>query len=228
MAATRTGVPKAAVAALRERLGLEPDDFTVGSFGLLTSEKRLETLARAAARAAVHLKHLRLLLVGPTPDAAGLWAMLDRVGVARRTVVTGRVPLWTLPSHMEAADVVVNLRYPTARETSAALLRLLAQGRPTVVSDLEHLSDIPSEAVVRVDTTDEEGEVTRAILRLAASVPLRERLSLAAQRFTAREHSPRRMREAYRQAIERALARPGPSVRPDWPEHWKAAAPSAA
>lgn len=228
MAATRTEVPESSVAALRERLGLEPGDFTVGSFGLLTAEKRLETLARAVARAAVHLPRLRLLLVGPTPDTPSLWAMLEQVGVARRTVLAGRVPLWTLPAHMEAADLVVNLRYPTARETSAALLRLLAQGRPTVVGDLEHLADIPAEAVVRAETTDEEGEVARAILRLAGSAPLRERLSRAARRFAAREHSPARMREAYREALERSLARPAPAVRPGWPEHWKAAARSAA
>ena len=36
-----------------------------------------------------------------------------------------------------------------ARETSAALLRALAQGRPTAVSDLENFADIPADAVVR-------------------------------------------------------------------------------
>ena len=70
--------------------------------------------------------------------------------------------------------MAVHLRYPTARETSAALLRVLAQGRPTIVSDLEHLSDLPHDAVVRADVADEEGEVTRALLRLAESPALRD------------------------------------------------------
>jgi glycosyltransferase involved in cell wall biosynthesis len=212
------------VAALRERLGFGPDDFVVGSFGLLTAEKRLATVARAVARAARSLPRLRLLLVGPSPDAQALQAMLKRLGVWKRTVVTGRVPLWTLPAHMDAADVVVNLRYPTARETSAALLRLLAQGRPTVVSDLEHLADLPPDAVVRAELTDEEGEVTRALLRLAASPFLRARLSAAARRFVTREHSPTRMREGYQEAIARAMRRPPPAARSGWPEHWKVAA----
>lgn len=228
MAARATRVPPVAVKALRERLGLRPHDFVVGSFGLLTSEKRIETLARAVARAAIHLPDLRLLLVGPTPDPAGLRALLERRGVWARTVMTGRVPLWTLPAHMEAADLVVNLRYPTARETSAALLRLLAQGRPTVMSDLEHLADIPGDAVVRADLADEEGEVTRAILRLADSPRLRLRLSTAAQRFAEREHSPARMREAYLAAIDRAMRRPAPAPRPGWPAHWQAAARAVA
>jgi hypothetical protein len=121
---------------------------------------------------------------------------------------------------MEAADLVVNLRYPTARETSAALLRLLAQGRPTVISDLEHLADIPADAVVRADVTDEEGAVTRAILRLGASPRDRLRLSAAARRFAVREHSPARMRDAYLAAIDRAFGQPPPEPRPGWPAHW--------
>ena len=224
MAATATPVQPEAVGSLRDRLGLRPGDFVVGSFGLLTSEKRLDTLARAVARAAVHLPDLRLLLVGPTPDRHGLGALLARHGISARTVVAGRVPLWTLPAHMEAADLVVNLRYPTARETSAALLRLLAQGRPTVMSDLEHLTDIPSDAVVRADLADEEGEVTRAILRLSASPRLRLRLSAAARRFAARAHSPARMRDAYLSAIDRAVRRPPPERRTAWPAHWQTVA----
>ena len=107
-------------AALRARLGFTPDDFVVGSFGLLTPEKQIETVARAVARAAVHVPRMRLLLVGPVPDRGALSRKLEGLGVAGRTVVTGRVEFAELTAHMEAADVAVHLRYPTARETSAA------------------------------------------------------------------------------------------------------------
>jgi glycosyltransferase involved in cell wall biosynthesis len=122
-------VPKERVRALRARLGFREDEVVVGSFGLVTPEKRTESLARAIARAAARDPRLRLLLVGPVPDSARLQAILARAGLAGRAVVTGRVPLEELAAHVEVADVVVHLRYPTARETSAALLRVLAQGR---------------------------------------------------------------------------------------------------
>ena len=76
------------------------------------------------------------------------------------------MPLAELAAHIEAADVVAHLRYPTARETSAALLRVLAQGRPTIVSDLEHQADLPAGAVLRVDMADEEAALEAALLRL--------------------------------------------------------------
>jgi glycosyltransferase involved in cell wall biosynthesis len=212
-------VASAEVAALRARLGFAPDDFVVGSYGLLTREKRIETVARAVARAATALPHLRLLLVGPVAEPAALDRLLARLGVRERTVVTGRVPFGEIPVHIEAADLVVHLRYPTARETSAALLRVLAQGRPTVISDLEHLADVPASAVVRADVADEEGEVTRAILRLAARPDHRAALGVAARSFVEREHSPARCREGYEAALQQACGRPDPKRRP-WPPHW--------
>lgn len=214
-------VPAETVSALRVRLGFTPNEFVVGIYGLLTPEKRIETVARAVARAAVHVPHIRLLLVGPVPDAGALARRLERLGVAGRAVVTGRVEFAELAAHMEAADAAVHLRYPTARETSAALLRLLAEGRPVIVSDLEHLSDIPADAVMRADLTDEEGAVTRALITLAGRPDLRARLGERARTFGRVEHAPERCRAHYQTAIAQASSRPDPPRRP-WPAHWAA------
>ena len=219
MPAQAVAVDPAAVRSLRARLGFAEGDVVVGAFGLLTAEKRIETVGRAVARAAAWDDRVRLLLAGPVPDPGRLDATLDRLGVRARTVVTGRVPLPELPAHVEAADLVAHLRYPTARETSAALLRVLAQGRPTIVSDLEHQADLPENAVLRTDVTDETGELTRAILHLAANPAARARLGRAAAEHVRREHGPDRVQGAWEDALERARSRPAP--RPgSWPAHW--------
>lgn len=219
MAAEEEPVSPEAVAGIRSRHGIAPGDFVVGSFGLVTREKRVETIARAVARAAAHLPRVRLLLVGPVADPEGLRRMLDARGIGDRALITGRVPIEELPAYMGAADLAVHLRFPTGRETSAALLRVLAQGRPTVISDLEHLADIPEAAVVRADPTDEEGAVTRTILRLHDKPEARARLGAAARRFVRSEHSPAQCRDGYEAAIARAATLPDPPPRP-WPAHW--------
>jgi len=217
--AAREAVDPGSVVALRRRLGIAGDAVVVGAFGLLTPEKQIETVARAVARAATWNGRVRLLLAGPVPDRRHLDHLLDRVGIAGRTVVTGRVPLAELAVHIEAADIVVHLRYPTGRETSAALLRVLAQGRPTVVSDLAHQADIPGPAVVRADPTDEEGAVTRAILGLAGDVEARRRLGREAAAFVRERHSAAVVEAAWDRALEQARARPDPPGY-DWPAHW--------
>jgi glycosyltransferase involved in cell wall biosynthesis len=219
MPATAAPEDPRAVGALRARLGLRADDVVVGSFGLLTPEKRVATVARAVARAAAADGRIRWLLTGSVPDRARLDGLLDRLGIRARAVVTGRVPLPDLSTHIAAADIVAHLRYPTARETSAALLRALAQGRATIVSDLGQEADLPADAVVRVDVTDEEGGLVRAIERLAADPAGRARLGAAAARHVLRAHSPARVGEAWERVLERtrSLRDPEPAA---WPAHW--------
>jgi glycosyltransferase involved in cell wall biosynthesis len=219
MRAEAAPVAEAQVRELRARYGLAAGEPVVACFGLLTREKRVETVARAVARAAGALPALRLLLIGPVPDAAGLRGALEASGAAARTVTAGRVPLGELPAHLALADVVAHLRYPTARETSAALLRALAQGCPVVISDLEHQADIPGDAVARVDVTDEEGELTRALLRLFARPGERAALGARAAAFARERHSAARCRAGYEEALRRTAARPDPPRR-DWPAHW--------
>jgi glycosyltransferase involved in cell wall biosynthesis len=224
MPIARANVSRHDVAALRERHGLRAGQTVVATFGLLTREKETDVLARAVARAAVHLPGVHLLLVGPTADEDGLRRRLGALGLVGRATVTGRVPFAALAAYAEASDIVVHLRYPTARETSASLLRVLAQGRATVISDLENFAEIPDGAVVRVRTTDEEGEVLRAVHALASDPARLARLGRNAAAYVEAEHSAERCRETYEHAIALALRRPPPGPHA-WPAHWPLPAP---
>lgn len=221
MPMSRVSVTPEALAETRRRHGIVAGELVIGCFGLLTREKRVASVARAVARALALGVRPRLLLVGPAPDPAGIWRTLIELGLRDVSILTGRVSAAELPLYVGTADVVAHLRYPTARETSAALLRVLAQGRATIVPDLRNLDEIPRDAVVRADMRDEEGETLRAILRLAARPEERDRLGRAAAAFVAGAHSPERCRSSYQAALE--LARRSPArARPDWPAHWRA------
>jgi glycosyltransferase involved in cell wall biosynthesis len=212
-------VSREQVAVARRRLGFDRDDVVVATFGLLTPEKQIGAVALAVARATARDSRLRLLLAGPAPDEAGLRRLVEGLGIASRTAVTGRLPLEALAVHIEAADVVVQLRYPTARETSGALLRVLAQGRPAVISDLAHQAEIPPDAVVRVDVAREEQQLTEALLRLAADPAERALLGERAAAYVRQEHSLEKTRLGWEGALERGRLQPNP--RPgDWPAHW--------
>jgi glycosyltransferase involved in cell wall biosynthesis len=220
MPVSRLPVASGAVRELRGRLGFAEGDVVVGVFGLLTPEKRVASVAHAVAGAARKDDRLRLLLVGPVLDEARLAADLERSGVANRSVVAGRVSLADLALHIEAADVVAHLRYPSARETSAALLRVLAQGRPTVVSDLEHQAELPADVVVKISLADESAALQAALEKLAGDAPLRDRLARAAAEYLAREHAPDRVASAWDELLEKARRAPVPAPRPGWPAHW--------
>ena len=71
----------------------------------------------------------------------------------------GYVPDDALPDLFAAADVCVNLRHPTAGETSAAVLRLMSAGLPTIVTETGAFSDLPDDAVLKVPPDAFEGEL---------------------------------------------------------------------
>ncbi len=208
------------VAELRARYQLDDDDFVVGCFGLMTPEKQIGTVARAIARLAPSLPRLRLLLVGGARDHPRLTELLREAGIGERAIETGRVSHDDLGPHLALPDVFVHLRYPTARETSAALLRLLAQGRPVVMSDLAQSADIPENAVARLDPTDEEGGLARQLWTLERQPGRRRTLGDRARAHALSRHSPAACRAAYERAIETTRETDSEPAR-DWPPHWR-------
>lgn len=185
------------VNGLRRRLGLAPDDFVVGCFGLVTREKRIETVARAVARLAQIHPRVRLLLVGSVADREQLDAALGRAWALGRAVVAGRLEAADFLAAMVLTNAVVHLRYPTARETSAALLRVMAQGRPAVISDIANQSAIPDDVVLRVDPCDEEGGVARALDWMIRHPRSAQAMGERAARFVSAAHAPAATRESY-------------------------------
>jgi glycosyltransferase involved in cell wall biosynthesis len=65
-------------------------------------------------------------------------------------------------------------------------------------------------ACVAIDMVDEQHSLGLAMRRLARDEPLRNELGRRAREYWARHHTPERMADDYRQAIEAALRRPAP------------------
>jgi glycosyltransferase involved in cell wall biosynthesis len=173
----------------RAELGIEPGAFIVATFGFLTAAKRPEVILRAFSRLRRELPAARLLIVGevsPHFDFDRVFTPELRAGVT----LTGRLELDRFLLHMAACDVAVNLRHPTAGETSGTVVRLLGLGKPLIVNDTGAFSELPDDGCAKVDLDDTEEELLLAYLRrLAADEPLRRRMGENARRHMADHHS---------------------------------------
>ena len=132
-----------------------------------------------------------------------------------------------------AADACLCLRWPTALETSASWLHCLAAARPTIISDLAHLVDIPtieprgwraSQASVEpvsiaIDLLDEDESLLLAMRTLADEPRLREKLGRAGHAYWSANHTLDVMAGDYQRLIAQAVARPAPVVT-DLPAHF--------
>lgn len=206
--------PEAGRAFRRER-GIPEEAPLLGCFGFQTPIKRTLSAIRALARPELSRAHL--LIVGEVSPALDLETEARELGVADRVHVTGFVEFSELERSIAAADLCLNLRYPTAGETSASLLRILAVGRPAVVSDYAQFAELPDEAVVKVPLGDREVELLATTLAELLDDPDRlHRMGEAAREHVRREHDPGRAADAVVEACrEWREAEPPGDAHPD-------------
>ncbi|HEV2720013.1 MAG TPA: glycosyltransferase family 4 protein [Thermoanaerobaculia bacterium] len=138
------------------------EERVIGFFGFLTSAKRAEVVLEAFAKARGR-RAMRLLVVGePAPN-------IDvRAFAAEGVTFTGFVPDEEFATYFDAVDCLVNLRYPSAGETSGTLIRALAAGKPVAVSDYAQFAELPDDCVVKIPF---EGEVDALADFFAGELP---------------------------------------------------------
>jgi len=148
--------------ALRARMGIPGGSRVIGFFGFLTSAKRAEVVLEAFRRARAQNAQLMLLVVGePAPN-------IDRDALRGDGIITtGYVADDDFPAYYAVADRFVNLRYPTAGETSGTLIRALDAGKPVAVSDYAQFAELPDDIVFKVPLggDDEVNTLTEFLLR---------------------------------------------------------------
>ncbi len=183
-------LPEPSVAEARAALGIASDHFVVATFGFLTAAKRPGVLLRAFARLRGEVPRARLLIVGEVSPHFDFGAVFT-AGVRDGVTVTGRLDLDRFLLHMQACDVAVNLRHPTAGETSGPVIRLLGLGKPLIVSDAGAFAEIPDDCCAKVDLDPlgEEDLLLAYLRRLAADEPLRRRMGENARRHAAAHHA---------------------------------------
>ena len=141
---------------VRARHGLRPGQRVIGFFGFLTAPKRADVVLEAFRRARVKHPDLVLLIVGqpaPNIDVAAL--------AGEGVIITGYVSDEDFPAYYAAADRLVNLRYPSAGESSGTLMRAFDAGKSVAVSDYAQFAELPETVVFKVPFG--EGEVERLV-----------------------------------------------------------------
>ena len=143
------------VERLRASWGARPSSCVFGVFGHLREAKRIAVTLRAFERVRIENPKVFLLLAG----AAGSLDMVRALagyseipGVIR----VGHTPEADFLAMCGAADVGINLRYPSAGETSGITIRLMGMGKPVIVSDGPETSSLPVGVCLKIPVTAAE------------------------------------------------------------------------
>jgi glycosyltransferase involved in cell wall biosynthesis len=175
--------------AFRSLNDLPLDRPLLGSFGFQTPIKRTAVAIQALAEPGLEDAHL--LIAGEVSPQLALAEEAGKLGVADRVHITGFLPYDQFETAITACDLCVNLRYPTAGETSASLLRVLALGRAAVVSDYAQFRELPGDVALAVPLGEgEAAELARSAGEVLAKPQTLARMGLAARAFVEENHDP--------------------------------------
>jgi glycosyltransferase involved in cell wall biosynthesis len=141
----------------------------VGVFGHLRESKRLPAILRAMQRVWASGADARLLVQGSFASSdleRVLSPEIERDPRILRAGFLERADFWKWGS---AADVCVNLRFPTAAETSGIAVAMMGIGKAAVFTSGEEIARIPEDACLRVDRGPAEEEMLTDSLRWLAA-----------------------------------------------------------
>jgi glycosyltransferase involved in cell wall biosynthesis/SAM-dependent methyltransferase len=192
----------------RRGLGIPEDAWVIASFGFITQSKRIPAALAAFKRLLGQVPNSMFLVVGEDHQKCGVAPLIEELGLRERVRLTGYVSEDDFFRYLKAVDVVVNLRYPTAGETSGTLIRALGAGLPVVVTDFGQFAEFPDDVCLKVAATEsEERELYLRLRALALRPTLCRHLSLRSAEWIRAECDINRSAARYLDFIGSVIAK---------------------
>jgi len=189
---------------VRERYGIEPHEFVVGTIARLAQDKGHDDLLAALGDDLSANEHWRVLWVGDGYLRGQLERRISEMGLERRVVFTGLVPPAEIPGLLRAMDV---LAHPSYRE---GLPRTVTQALLAGVCPVAYDCDGTPEICRHNQTgwlipTGDKAALREAVRHLAAKPDERLALAAAGREVAGREFSATAMvaglEHVYRHAL---------------------------
>ncbi|HEY4364752.1 MAG TPA: glycosyltransferase family 4 protein [Bryobacteraceae bacterium] len=186
----------------RERLGLGPRTLLVGVFGHLRESKRLSAILRAMELLWERGADATLLVQGDFASSDLERALAPRLVNNPRILRTGYLPDAEFWRWASATDVCLNLRFPSAAETSGIAVAMMGIGKAVVFTAGEEIARIPGDACLRVDASAmEERELADYLVWLVADREAATEIGRRAAAYIAREHAVEKVAAQYSEAL---------------------------
>lgn len=188
--------------AVREKLRIDSDLFTIVSFGLGHQTKRLDLVLKLFSKFLKKYPDSIYIIVGRVFDDYKI--ILDKIirdlDISDKVIFTGYIDNETYKDYLSISDVCINLRYPTRGETSASFLRALGAGIPTIVNDDAYFSELPDDVVIKVPVGKED-DIVDILCKLYGNKDLRKNYSEKSLNYISNNHSVDKTARDYAHAI---------------------------
>jgi glycosyltransferase involved in cell wall biosynthesis len=197
-------------AEARDYLGVDQDELLLVSMGFITKAKQIDVVLEVLARCRNELPKFRYILAGQDqPEHYDIRAAIRIYGLEDVVEVTGYLEEEDFYVYNIAADIVINLRYPTGGETSGTLIRALGVGACVMVVDIGPFAEFPDGTCEKLPWSEAfDTTFMNALLSLVAQPQKRLEMGAAAKEQVQTHHALSASGAAYRQIIKTYSANP--------------------
>ncbi|MEK6335792.1 MAG: glycosyltransferase [Acidobacteriota bacterium] len=186
--------PAVGGAAMRDELGIKPDQTLAGFVGTFGPWHGVLTLAEAIAMLPGDCD-VRFLLVGAGRFRDEVERLVRAAGKEQQVIFTGHVKHQRVPALLDACDILLSPHVPLEDGSEffgspTKLFEYMAMGKGIVASRLGQIGDVLTDE--KTGLLVEPGnaqQLAEAILRLDTSRELREKLGLAAREAAIANHT---------------------------------------
>ncbi|MCX6733863.1 MAG: glycosyltransferase family 4 protein [Candidatus Peregrinibacteria bacterium] len=186
---------------------VEHSDIEISCFGFIAMYKRAHIILSVFQKLTEKYQHIKLNFVGEmNPEMNKLLDFITENGLRDMVKFTGFCSDEEMSEYLANSDICVNLRYPSAGETSATLVMALAHGIPTIVSKYRQFDEYPDDVVLKVPLDLYEKNVLYSYLeKLIIDEDFRRALGENARDYFQKNHSMDIVAARYKEIIDRYI-----------------------
>ena len=174
-----TFIPKS---ELTSKFGIPDDAVLVCAFGFASDFKFNIETARAVKELNKEIdKKICYVMVG-----SGNYA--DEECLEGEVIKTGFTTIEEFNSFVNAADIIVNLRYPPLGETSGSMLRILQLGKPCITNNGGWFTEIPDDTVIKISVDNVERELKMTLKELITDPGKASKVGSTAAEYIREKH----------------------------------------
>lgn len=204
----------------RQDLGCPKDALVFCTAGQVTKTKQVTLALEAFGCLQDEFPNALFAVIGEEPGHdVNLSDWLTQHRLRDKVIWTGYIPRESdFISWIAAADVLVNLRYPTVGETSRTALLGLATGRSVIVIDAGWYAELPDDVCIKVPPNDIDALLS-AMRTLASDAGLCQKIGNRAAEYVHHHHDPDQVANMYadfvNDVLETVIHGPKPPSTPD-------------
>ena len=184
---------------LFSRYNIPEDAFVIASFGVIAPTKLNHVICQTVYKLSKQLEQKICYVMVGEGD------YVDQYVDNEIVFKTGFVDMNEFDNFVVYSNLVMNLRYPSMGETSAALIKILQMGKTCLINDDGWFAEVPEKCAVKIPVEGIEEQVLEKIKYLISHPKECSQIGKCAKEYIEKEHDPQKIVEEISEFLEEEI-----------------------